>query len=115
MMKMMKLMKMKMKMMKIKMKMMKMKMKMMKMKVKMSMMMMKKVSDDDGYFVMKVILWWNLSRDESYLVMKVMIVKEVMTGDISPFAMFEPNPSILFPAIRLGCVSVSVRHRDILI
>ena len=29
---------------------------MMKMKVKMSMMMMKKVSDDDGYFVMKVIL-----------------------------------------------------------
>ena len=47
---------MKMKMMKIKMKMMKMKMKMMKMKVKMSMMMMKKVSDDDGYFVMKDIL-----------------------------------------------------------
>ena len=29
---------------------------MMKMKVKMSMMMMKKVSHDDGYFVMKVIL-----------------------------------------------------------
>ena len=41
-----------MKMMKIKMKMMK--MKMMKMKVKMSMM--KKVSDDDGSLVMKVIL-----------------------------------------------------------
>ena len=35
---------------------MKIKMKMMKMKVKMSMMMMKKVSHDDGYFVMKVIL-----------------------------------------------------------
>ena len=52
--KMMKLMKMKMKMMKIKMKMMK--MKMMKIKVKMSMMMMKKVSHDDGYFVMKVIM-----------------------------------------------------------
>jgi len=33
-----------------------MKMKMMKIKVKMSMMMMKKVSHDDGYFVMKVIL-----------------------------------------------------------
>ena len=31
----------------------KMKMKMMKMKVKMSMMMIKKVSYDDGYFVMK--------------------------------------------------------------
>ena len=46
----------KMKMMKIKMKMMKMKMKMMKMKVMMSMMMMKKVSHDDGYFVMKLIL-----------------------------------------------------------
>ena len=26
--------------------------------------------------------------DESYLVMKVMIVKEVMTGDVSPVAMF---------------------------
>ena len=84
-----KLTKMKMKMMKIKMKMMKMKMKMMKIKVKMSMMMMKKVSHDDGYFVMKVILWWNLSRDESNLVMKVMIVKELMTGDVSPVAMFE--------------------------
>ena len=35
---------------------MKMKMKMMKIKVKMSMMIMKKVSHDDGYFVMKVIL-----------------------------------------------------------
>ena len=70
------------------MKMMKMKMKMMKIKVKMSMMMMKKVSHDDGYFVMKVILWWNLSRDESNLVMKVMIVKELMTGDVSPVAMF---------------------------
>ena len=43
---------------------------------------------DDGYFVMKVILWWNLSRDESNLVMKVMIVKELMTGDVSPVAMF---------------------------
>ena len=49
---------------------------------------MKKVSDDDGYLVMKVILWWHLSRDESYLMMKVMIVKEVMTGDVSPVAMF---------------------------
>ena len=29
-----------------------------------------------------------MSRDESNLVMKVMIVKEVMTGDISPVAMF---------------------------
>ena len=67
--------------MKIKMKM----MKMMKMKVRMSM---KKFSDDDGYLVMKVILWWNLSKDESYLVMKVMIVKEVMKGDVSPVAMF---------------------------
>ena len=35
---------------------MQMKMKIMKIKVKMSMMMMKKVSDDDGYLVMKVIL-----------------------------------------------------------
>ena len=40
------------------------KMKMMKMKVKMSMMMMKKVSDDDGYLVMK------LSCNEIYLEMK---------------------------------------------
>ena len=46
------------------------------------------VSDDDGYLVMKFILWWNFSRDESYLAMKVMIVKEVMTGDVSPVAMF---------------------------
>ena len=45
-------------------------------------------SDDDGYLVMKVILWWNLSRDECYLVMKVMIVKDVMTCDVSPLAMF---------------------------
>ena len=30
----------------------------------------------------------NLSKDESYLVMKVMIVKEVMTGDVSPVVMF---------------------------
>ena len=28
------------------------------------------------------------SRDESNLVMKVMIVKELMTGDVSPVAMF---------------------------
>ena len=39
-----------------------------------------------------VILWWKLSCDEIYLemklVMKVMIVKEVMTGDVSPVAMF---------------------------
>ena len=38
------------------MKMMKMKVKMEMMKVKMLMIMMKKVSDDDGYLVMKVIL-----------------------------------------------------------
>ena len=37
---------------------------------------------------MMVILWWNLSRDESNLVMKVMIVKELMTGDVLPLAMF---------------------------
>ena len=41
------------------------KMKMMKMKVKMNMMKMKKVSDDDGYPVMK------LSCDEIYLETKV--------------------------------------------
>jgi len=29
-----------------------------------------------------------LSRDESNLVMKVTIVKELMTGDVSPVAMF---------------------------
>ena len=41
------------------------------------------------------IVWpalWNrpapLSRDENNLVMKVMIVKELMTGDVSPVAMF---------------------------
>ena len=28
------------------------------------------------------------SRDESNLVMKVMIVKDVMTGDVSPVAIF---------------------------
>ena len=39
----------------------------------------------NGYLVMIVILWWNLSKDESYLVMKVIIVKE---GDVSPVAMF---------------------------
>ena len=44
-----------------------------------------------------VILWWKLSRDESYLVMKVMLVKEVMTGDVSPVAMFQP---ILMSALR---------------
>ena len=34
------------------------------------------------------ISWSWLSCDESYLVMKVMIVKEVITGDVSPVAMF---------------------------
>ena len=43
-----------------------MKMKMIKMKVKVSMMMMKEISDDDSYRVMKVILWWKLSSDESH-------------------------------------------------
>ena len=38
---------------------------------------------------MLAILWWKLTCDESYLVMKVMIVKEVMTGDVSPVAMFK--------------------------
>ena len=59
-------------------------MKMMKMNVKMSKMMMKKVSDDDGYLVMKVILWRKLSIDESYLVMKVMIVQR--SDDLWRFA-----------------------------
>ena len=51
---------------------------------------------------MKVILWWNLSRDESNLVMKVLIVKELMTGDVSPVAMFylnmdeSPSPPLLY-------------------
>ena len=44
------------------------------------------LGNHDGYLVMQVILWWKLSTDESYLVMKVMIVKEVMTGDVSPLA-----------------------------
>ena len=57
-------------------------------KVKMSMMIMKKFSHYDGYFVMKVILWWNFSRNEINPMMKVMIVNELMTGDISPVAMF---------------------------
>ena len=57
-------------------------------KVKMSMMIMKKFSHYDGYFVMKVILWWNFSRNESNPMMKVMIVNELMTGDISPVATF---------------------------
>ena len=47
---------------------------MMKMKMKM-MKMMKKVRDDDGYLVIKVIQSRNLSREESYLVMKVKIVE----------------------------------------
>ena len=37
---------------------------------------------------MLVILWCKLSSHESYLLMKVMIVKEVMTCDVSPVAMF---------------------------
>ena len=32
-----------------------------------------------------------MSRDVSNLVMKVMIVKELMTGDVSPVAMFLIN------------------------
>ena len=35
------------------------------------------------------ILWWKLSSDENYLVMKVIIVKDVLTCDIWPVAMFE--------------------------
>ena len=71
----------------------------MKMKVKMSMMMMKKLSDDDSYFVIKVILWWNLSKHEIYLVMKVMIVKEAMKDKVSPVAIFlcivSSHPSLM--------------------
>ena len=79
------------------------------------MIMMNKVSDDDGYFVMKVILWWNLSRDESNLVMKVMIVKELMTGDVSPVAMFRRNVHVktgicmILPENRYHRVPVWVR------
>jgi len=43
-------------------------------------------------------LWWNLSKDESFLVMNVMIVKEVMTGDVLPVAMFS---IYVFPKGRL--------------
>ena len=44
--------------------------------------------------MMLVILWWKLSSHESYLMMKVVIVKEVMTCDVSPVAMF------LFPVCK---------------
>ena len=44
------------------------------------------ISGHSSYFSTNINL--NLSRDESNLVMKVMIVKELMTGDVSPVAMF---------------------------
>ena len=39
--------------------------------------------------IIMTVMKMKLSRDESYLVMKVIIVKEVMTCDVSPVAMFD--------------------------
>ena len=46
-----------------------------------------------------------LSKDESYLVMKVMVVKEVMTGDVSPVAMFSKDGE--FQIFRVDIYKVS--------
>ena len=71
--------------------------------------------DDDSWWwrwklvMMMVILWWKLSSHESYLVTKVIkrlilsmmigiIVKEVMTCDVSPVAMFYLNSFICMGA-----------------
>ena len=74
------------------------------------MMIMKVGDDDESWWWWKLVmmmviwwwkfLWWNLSRDESYLVMKVMIVKEVMTGDVSPVAMFTLSLSNIFESLK---------------
>ena len=41
-----------------------------------------------------------MSRDESNLVIKVMIVKELMTGDVSPVAMFKSLSSLMVAMLR---------------
>ena len=46
---------------------------------------MKKVDEDDGYLVMKI----THSSHESYLVIKAIIVKEVMTCDVSNVTIFK--------------------------
>ena len=47
-----------------------------------------KLPIDENCLLMKVIYWWKLSSDGSCLLMKVIIVKEVISWDVSPLAMF---------------------------
>ena len=52
-----------------------------------------KLSIDDSCLLMKIVFWWKLSinescRDGNCLLMKVIIVKEVISCDVSPVAMF---------------------------
>ena len=74
--------------------------------------MMMKVGDDDGFLVMKVVQPWKLSSEESYLVMKVIIVKEVITCDVSPVAMFTMQTSIRSVLKFLRCLNVFVWNCD---
>ena len=46
------------------------------------------LSIDESYLLMNVVYWWKLSSDGSCLLMKVIIVKEVISCDVSPVAMF---------------------------
>ena len=58
------------------------------------------------------ISWSWLSCDESYLVMKVMIVKEVITGDVSPVALFFPLGSLFHKEwVSIGFLSYANRCR----
>ena len=47
-----------------------------------------KLPIDENCLLMKVVYWWKLSSDGSCLLMKVIMVKEVISCDVSPVAMF---------------------------
>ena len=53
------------------------------------------LSIDESYLLMNVVYWWKLSSDGSCLLMKVIIVKEVISCDVSPVAMFTTYISLI--------------------
>ena len=68
------------------------------------------LSTDGSYQLTEVINWRKLSTDQSYLLIKVREVGlaiEVMTGDVSPVAMFLSDPGRSDPIYVSGPLSLS--------
>ena len=74
-----------------------------------------KLSIDESCLLMNVVYWWKLSSDGSCLLMKVIIVKEVISCDVLPVAMFTSLNHQLFKNIEcvgyfwhfvIGCICV---------